>query len=80
MSECEGFQVYALCQASIFCGLRDKFTALWYDVPQYIQQMNDIMNNLNLAEPGEFNGSTLLEMQAPWGKEGYNNGRDNKQS
>ena len=65
LAEREGFQLYTLRQASIFAGLHGRCAQLWQDVPAYIQRMNKIMNNPNLAMSGEFDSSTLSKMRVP---------------
>ena len=51
-------RAYAHRQASMYLSLQARCATLWRDVPAYINRMQDIIRNPQLAGPGEFDGTT----------------------
>lgn len=57
----EGHCAYAARQATMFKGLRAKCIELWKDLPAYMTRMTEIVENPDLAEPGEFDRSSASQ-------------------
>jgi hypothetical protein len=59
----EAHKAYANRQAAIYSSLQTRCATLWRDVPAYIKRMQDIIENPQLADPGEFDGTTSSKNQ-----------------
>jgi hypothetical protein len=62
-SQAEAHKAYAHRQAAMYLSLQAHCATLWRDIPAYIKRMQDIIENPQLADPGEFDGMTSSKNQ-----------------
>ena len=63
-SQDEGHRAFAHCHAAMYSSLRTHTMTLWKNVPAYIARMQRIVDDPQLAVPGEFDWSTSARNQA----------------
>ena len=59
----EAHWAYAHRQSSMYSDLRTHCATLWKDVPAYIKRMQDVIEDPQLAAPGEFDRSASSRSQ-----------------
>lgn len=57
-SQAEGHRAYAHRQSAMYLSLRTHCASVWKDIPAYITRMRGIIDNPQLAMPGEFDRSS----------------------
>jgi hypothetical protein len=63
-SKSEGHRAFAHRQAAVYLSLRTRCITLWKDIPAYIARMQSIVDDPQLAVPGEFDRSTSARNRA----------------
>jgi hypothetical protein len=63
-SQGEGHRAYAYRQAAMYSSLQTHCATLWKDIPAYIARMQRIVDDPQLAMPGEFDRSTSARNRA----------------